>query len=249
MYRKERIDRIMNILRVNGYVNVKYLCSEIGYSKATINRDLSYMEKQKMIIRSYGGVEIIDKNGIPLEFRYHKMKNEKMHICKVAADLVKDGDTIFIDSSSTTEFMASYLKDKKNLKVITSNMAIATYLGTFSNIKVVCLGGEIIEHPSMLGGDLSVKNAMSYKADKFFFATKSINEAGEIGGSGAYSLLISVMAENSKQVIYLADHSKVNLGFEEVIMTVADVDIIVTDHIFDESFKKKYAKTKFLEAE
>ena len=58
MYRTERIDEILKILRKNSYVNVKYLCDEIGYSKATINRDLNYMENQKMIVRSYGGVEL-----------------------------------------------------------------------------------------------------------------------------------------------------------------------------------------------
>jgi len=48
MYQKERIDLILKILQENGYVNVKYLCDKIGYSKATINRDLNYMEKQKI---------------------------------------------------------------------------------------------------------------------------------------------------------------------------------------------------------
>ena len=80
MYQKERIDLILKILRENGYVNVKYLCDTIGYSKATINRDLNFMAKQKLIIRSYGGVELIEKQNIPLIFRYHKMKKEKKHI-------------------------------------------------------------------------------------------------------------------------------------------------------------------------
>ena len=113
MYQKERIDMILNILRENGYVNVKYLCSKIGYSKATINRDLNLMEKQKLIHRSYGGVEIVENKDVTLEFRYHKMKNEKKNICKAAANMVKDGDIIFIASSSTAEFMIYYLLDKR----------------------------------------------------------------------------------------------------------------------------------------
>lgn len=247
MYQKERVNKIMSILKINGYVNVKFLCEEIGYSKATINRDLNYMQKQNMIKRSYGGIELIENRNIPLKFRYHKMKNEKKHICKVASDIVKDGDIIFIDSSSTTEFMIQHIKDKKDITVITSNIAIVVYLSMFSNIKVICLGGKIIEHPSMLGGDLSVKNAMNYKADKFFFSTDSINTNGEIVDGGAYNLLINIMAKNSKQVIYLADHSKVNIWSKSVVMTVADVDIVVTDYKFDNEFKAKYSQTKFIE--
>lgn len=247
MYQKERVDKILSVLRENSYVNVKHLCDEIGYSKATINRDLNYMVKQKLVVRSYGGVELIEKQDIPLKFRYHKMKNEKKRICKAAAELVKDGDVIFIDSSSTTEYMSPYLVDKHDLTVITSNIAIVTYLSDFSNIKTICLGGEIIEPPSMLGGDLCVKNAMEYKADKFFFATHGISDNGEIGGGGRYSLLINVMARNSNKIVYLLDHEKVNLPSRSVIMTVDDVDTIVTDHIFSDSFKLKYSHVEFIE--
>ena len=211
MYQKERVDKIMQILRENGYVSVKYLCGEVGYSKATVNRDLNFMEKQKMITRSYGAVEIIEKKDVKLEFRYHKMKREKLKLCKAAAELVNDGDIIFVDSSSTTEFIAQYLIKKNDVTVITSNTAVVSYLSRFSNIKVICLGGEIMEPPSMLGGELCVKNAMEYKADKLFFSSHGINDDGEIGGGGGYSLLLNVMAKNSKEVIYLVDHTKINL--------------------------------------
>lgn len=247
MYQKERIDTILGILRENGYVNVKYLCDKIGYSKATINRDLNLMAKQKLIVRSYGGVELVEKQDIPLVFRYHKMKKVKKRICKAAAELVKDGDVIFIDPSSTTEYMAPYLVDKKNITVITSNIALVAYLSDFSEIKTVCLGGEIFEPPSMLGGDLCVKNALEYKADKFFFSTHSINDDGELGGGGRYNLIANVMAHNSKEVIYLVDHEKINLPSKSVVMTADSVDIIIADYTFDENFKEKYNRTKFIE--
>lgn len=246
MYQKERVDKILNILREKGYVSVKYLCDEIGYSKATLNRDLNFMEKQKMIKRSYGGVEIVENKGVVLQFRYHKMKNEKKKLCRAAAALIDDGDVIFIDGSSTTEFMIEYLAGKKNLTVITNNTAIISFLSEFESIKTICLGGEIIEAPTMLGGELCVKNAMSYKADKLFFASNSINEKGEIGGSGAYGLLINIMAENSDKVIYLADHSKINLSFKRVIMTADEVDTIITDFEFSDEFKEKYKNTEFI---
>lgn len=249
MRQKERIDKILSILRENGYVNVKYLSGEIGYSKATINRDLNFMEDKKLIRRSYGGVEIVENNGVALQFRYHKMKPEKKKLCKMASDMVKDGDVIFIDSSSTTEYMAPYLADKKDITVITNNMAIVTYLSDFPDIKTVCLGGEIIEKPSMLGGDLCVQNAMSYKADKFFFSTHGINEKGEMGGSGVYKLITNVMAGNSREVIYLADHSKINMVSKMVIMNLDNVDVVISDYAFSDDFKKNYKATKFIEVD
>ena len=246
MYQKERVDRIMQILREKGYVSVKYLCGEVGYSKATVNRDLNFMEKQKMITRSYGAVEIVEKKDVELEFRYHKMKREKLRLCKAAAELVNDGDTIFIDSSSTTEFIAQYLIKKNDVTVITSNTAVVSYLGGFSNIKVVCLGGEIIEPPSMLGGELCVKNAMEYKADKLFFSSHGINDDGEIGGGGRYNLLLNVMAKNSDRVIYLVDHTKMNEPSRTVVMTADKVDVIISDFELDNGFKEKFGKIEYI---
>ena len=246
MHQKERIEKILGILRENGYVNVKFLCDEIGYSKATINRDLNFMEKQKLINRSYGGVEIIENKGVALAFRYHKMKREKKNMCKAAANLVKDGDVIFIDSSSTTEFMAAYLVDKKDITVITNNMAMISYLSDYRNIKTICLGGEIIESPSMLGGDLCVENALKFKADKLFFASHGINENGEIGGSMAYHLLLKVMIKNSDQIIYLTDHTKINLPFKTVYIDAKDTDVIISDYEFDDSFINKCNNTEII---
>ena len=97
MYQKERIDAVYDIIKKNGYVTVKYLINEIHYSSATINRDLNMLEKQGLIRRSYGGAELIEKKVAPLTFRYHKMKATKEKMGKAAAELVNDGDIIFID--------------------------------------------------------------------------------------------------------------------------------------------------------
>ena len=247
MYRKERVDIILKVLHQNGFANVKMLCDEVGYSKATVNRDLNFMEAQGLVVRSYGGVELVEKQTVPLKQRYLKMKTEKKRICKAAAELVKNGDVIFIDCSSTAEYMAAYLLDKKDITVITANLAIVEFLSEFSNIKIICLGGEIIEPPSMLGGDLCVKNAMDYKVNKMFFATNGINLDGELVDSRAYNLLYNVMAKNAETVIYLADHKKINTPSPVVIMTADELDVIVTDYIFGEEFKQKYNNIEFIE--
>lgn len=113
MYQKERIDTILSILKLNGYVSVKYLTEQLHYSTATINRDLNLMQKEGLVTRSYGGVELIKGKGVKLSFRYHLMKPIKNKIGKAAADLIKDGDTIFIDGTTTTEYIGKYLLSKK----------------------------------------------------------------------------------------------------------------------------------------
>ena len=97
MYQKERIDKINEILKTFGYVTVKFLTKELDYSTATINRDLNLMEKQKLIKRTYGGVELLNRKYVPLEFRYNLMKSAKNKLGVAALSLVNDGDTVFIE--------------------------------------------------------------------------------------------------------------------------------------------------------
>ena len=89
MYQQERMDEIMKILKKNHYVTVDYLVKEIRYSPASIRRDLTLLEKQGLVVRSYGGVTLGDANISPFRFRQHSMKLAKNAIAKKAAALVK----------------------------------------------------------------------------------------------------------------------------------------------------------------
>ena len=118
MYQKERLENILQLVKQYGYVTVKYLVSTLHYSNATINRDLNALVAQKKVRRSYGGVEYIEKKGVPLPFRYDFMRSEKLKIGKKAAEFIHDGETVFIDASTTTECMAEFLVEKKDLTVM-----------------------------------------------------------------------------------------------------------------------------------
>ena len=246
MYQKERIDNIITILKTNGYVTVKYLTEKLDYSTATINRDLNIMQKQNLIKRTYGGVELVKKKGIPLPFRYHKMKSEKQKIAHVAANLVCDGDTIFIDGATTTEYMAKFLTEKKDITVITNNINIVTYLSEYG-IKTICLGGNIVEVPYLLAGDITVLNASKYNADKVFFSTGGITKDGIISSSTAYDLLHRCMIKNSKKSYYLVDHDKIDVVRSINLFDLNNVSAIITDYKFDNEVKDKYKNTQFIE--
>ena len=246
MYQKERIDSILEILKANGYVTVKFLTENLHYSTATINRDLNVMEKQKLVQRSYGGVELIKREGVALPFRYHKMKSAKAKIGKAAADLVEDGDVIFIDGSTTTEFMGKNLLNKKDITVITNNLAMVTFLSEYG-IEVRCLGGKVVEKPYMLDGNDTVENAMKYNADKMFFSTSAISDGGVISSASGYYLLHKVMAANSKKRYYLADHEKINVNSPMNLFDLSDIDAIITDYIFSDDTKSEYKNTQFIE--
>jgi DeoR/GlpR family transcriptional regulator of sugar metabolism len=248
MYQKERLDEILQIIKKYGYVTVKYLVGTLHYSNATVNRDLNILEKQGLIVRSYGGVELTQTTGgVPLPFRYHKMHAEKLKIAKRASELVEDGDTVFIDASTTTELMGEFLRDKKDLTVITNNVSLVTQLSEYG-VDVFCLGGKVIEKPCMLGGMDTIETAMKLRADKAFFASACVYDDGRIGASGEYALLQTVMMNNASESYYLADSDKVNNDalVKRYVCDFSRLKGIISDYDFPEEIKKKFSKTQFI---
>lgn len=246
MYQKERIENILGILKSNGYVSVKYLTEQLHYSTATINRDLNVMVKQNLVTRTYGGVELIKRKGVALQFRYHLMKPVKNKMGQAAANLINDGDVVFIDGTTTTEYIGKFLIGKKDISVITNNISLIAYLSQYK-INCICLGGEIIEAPSMLGGNLTVENAMKYNVDVCFFSTGGMSEDGVIYGWPSYDLIHTVMIKNSKKSYYLVDHEKIGNTMQNNLVSLDDIDGIITDYIFSNDIKNKFINTAFIE--
>ena len=243
MTKKQREDAILEILKKQGYVTVKYLCDMLHYSSATINRDLNDLQSKKLIKRSYGGVELVKTKAVPLIMRFHKAKKEKRIIAKRAAEFVTDGDRIFIDGSSTTQYMAQYLINKKDLTVISNNAAIITFLCEH-NVNCICLGGSVMEIPCVLGGDITVENASRYMVNKAFISVGALTEEGTV--AGGYYLLHKTMLKNSKQSFLLIDHEKINREYTFSTCSLEDIDTVVSDYHFTEHTRSLFPKTQFV---
>ena len=246
MYQNERLDKIVELLGKYSYVSVKFLTDELDYSTATINRDLNLLQKKGLIKRSYGGIELVESVNIaPLPFRYHKMQHIKDRLGKAAAELISDGDTVFIDGATTTESIGKYLSGKKDITVITNNVALFLYLSE-RKTDCVILGGRTMESPFILGGNEVEANALKYKADKMFFSSSGFTESGEIHADGEYELLRRIMRSNSKECYYLADHNKRNDDVKKVLFGFNDISGVISDYDFSDGTKKKYQNTLFI---
>ena len=249
MYQRERENEILKIVKKEGYVTVKYLVERLHYSNASINRDLNSMESQKLIRRTYGGVELIKTHGHgALPFRYHKEHVAKRKMAHAAAELVNDGDFIFIDNTTTTQFIVEFLAEKKDVTVISNNMAVVTQASELG-LRAICLGGAIMEAPCMLLSAETVENAMLYKANKAFFSSGFVSEDGDIGGGGLYTLLHRTMVKNSDESYFLADAKKFEKEYETKTfsMSVASVTGMITNRVLGKDWKEKFPGVRFIE--
>lgn len=247
MYQKERTEQILRILQKNGYVTVRYLTEELHYSTATVNRDLNLLAGQKLVRRTYGGVELAKITAVPLPFRYHQMKTVKHHMARLAAAKIEDGETVFIDGSTTTQGIGQFLVGRK-IRVISNNMALVSFLAD-SGVEAICLGGKVSEAPSMLDGPDTVENAMRYRADRMFFASGGFTDDGEISGDELYYLLHHAMAARSAWVCYMADHEKRGRLTSKVTFTFSDMDCVISDYDFPADLRAKYPDTEFVTAD
>ena len=247
MYPQERQDAILSILNQYHYVTVAYLIDSLHYSSATVNRDLNLLQKRGLVKRSYGGVELKGNAGIPVVFRQHKQHAAKERVARCAASLVENGDVIFIDGSTTAQYMAPYLEEKEELTIITNNMTLAAHVSD-RGIRCICLGGQVLEPPSMLGGPDTVDMARSYRADKAFFSTAKVSMDGTVFDNSVYLDLHRVMLENSTHCVYLADENKFEhhngikkfCEFGDLFAVISDRDIT--------SVQDKFPNTRLIHA-
>lgn len=245
--RKQRQDSILEILKRQHYATVKELCELLHYSPASIYRDLNHLQAAGLVKRSYGGVELAKKTRLPsLPLRYDFMKKEKRHLGRAAAALVNDGDTVFIDASTTAESMGQFLIDKKGLRVITSNLRLALFLGEY-DVEVICLGGTVIEKPSMLAGGITTQNARHLFADKAFFSTGYFSARGRVGSDSAlFHEIHTIMLENVNKSYYLADHSKLSDALTAFGFSFSEISGVICDYAFDEEVKASFPDTEFI---
>ena len=246
MYQHERIDEILKILKENHYVTVDYLVKQIRYSPASIRRDLTVLEKQGLVTRSYGGVTYKDPNISPYRFRQHSMKLAKNAIAKKAAALVKNGDVIFVDGSSTTQYMGRYLIEKNGITVVTCNMMLADFLSDHG-VKTYCTGGMVVEHPGILGGPMALEMLSKFNFDIAFFSSTAFDTRGQILSLGERSAAnIQCYREHSRTLAYLCGSDKFGAAASFVALTLDKVDFFISDGEMPSDVKEKYSNTHFL---
>ena len=249
MAQKPRRDTILNYLEKNGFSTVHELMTALHYSSATVYRDLAELEKLNLVKRSYGGVELADRKGLmSLARRYDYMKPEKRRLAQMAASLVEDGDVIFLAGGSTTEYMAPYLADKKNIHVITHNIRMVEYLAGLG-IEVTCLGGRMFDPPSILLSEETVENVMKFNTDKAFLSPTGISEEGDVEVSEAYYMVYRMSMQRAKKVYLMADKSKWCRRSDRRISDLSAFACVVSDIAFPTEIQEGFPQTEFLLAE
>lgn len=244
MSQKLRQDQILTILEQRGYVTVRFLVNTLHYSTATINRDLNKMEVLGLVKRSYGGVEAAKKEQLPaLPQRQFYKKKEKRCLARAASELIRNGDTIFLDGSTTVLHIRPFLSDKKNLRILTNNMRLAIEL-TELDFEVFCLGGRVSERPYVLNSDETVEITQKFRAHKMFFSLDCVTADGYVHATEY--LFYKTMLKNSDEAYLLIDQTKIVDRLDVILCDFSALAGVISDFDFPEETKKAFPNVKFI---
>jgi len=235
----ERRNRILDRLRSKGIVTVSDLAADFSVSEETIRRDLQKMEESDGIQRTYGGAYIAKavSTDIPISIRENIYLPGKETIAALCADIVDDGTTIMLDSSTTAIHIADHLRSKKNIIVITNSLRIAERLADASNVKVVCVGGILRHSQLSFVGPAAARALEGYYADKAFVSCVGLDiEKGATDADELEAEVRKLMMRNAREKILVADATKFGKFSLSLILPLDEVDMLITDKAPDETW-------------
>ncbi|MDD4311762.1 MAG: DeoR/GlpR family DNA-binding transcription regulator [Eubacteriales bacterium] len=227
-----RRKKILEILRRDGQVRVSQLSEVLGATVVTIRSDLDALEQDGYLERTQGGAIQTMKNYYNLEFQRRKqehMENKKA-IAAAAAGLVHDGDTLFINSGTTTYFTAVELKQRKNLNVVTNSISVAVELGGLPTFRVILLGGDISAQYSFTYGEDVKEQISRYRANLAILSVDGIQPgAGITTYHAEESVIDRIMMERAQSSIIVADSTKLGRESFSRISVLTPKTVILTD--------------------
>lgn len=239
MFGIERRSKIMSMLYDKKSILVQEAAALFGVTEETIRRDLKELEGQGLLSRTYGGAVLADDTGTetPLEIREGINIAGKDAIGKRAAGLVSDGDTILLDASTSSLYVAKHIKNKKGLTVITNAERIIFELSGCDDMTLISTGGILRNRSLSYVGRAAETAISSYYANKLFFSCKGFSPKCELTDSNEQENEIKkTMIRCSNQVIFLCDHTKFDkVGFINTAR-LSDINTIITDTPFPESW-------------
>lgn len=232
MLKSERRELIIDTLRKERSVKITELMERFGVSNETIRRDLVYLEEQGMARCVYGGAvyDFLTTNEYNYSIRIKNNQQEKLCICREAAALVNDGDSIAIGGSTTTLELGRHLARKNRLTVVTNSLYIANEIASNTLNKVILTGGVLSRDEQKMTGPDTVASFGRYFVDKAFFSAAGISEEG---GLTEYSEeergITETLIRQAKKAILLNDTSKFNVTAFYKICDTREIDEIITD--------------------
>jgi DeoR/GlpR family transcriptional regulator of sugar metabolism len=233
MLAEERRFQIREILSAQRTVSAADLCDRLKVTSATIRRDLAALEQEGVLVRSHGGA-VSRMSSTTFQPTYEALlrteHEEKRQIAAMAEQFVLDGDTIFLEGSTTVFELARRLIHRNRLTVVTNSPTIVCELQRGPGISVMCTGGDLQKDTFYLYGEWAQRALSEIRLDKAILGVSAIDpQYGVSTAHHAEAQITRMVSKAAKTRIALADHTKFGRQRFAFVGPVTDIDVLVTD--------------------
>jgi len=242
---EERRRWIRGLLEQHGKVRIEDLAAEAGVQPITIRRDLEVMAEEGVVIRVRGGA--IRNDRVRLEFGYaersEQNRREKSAIAAHAASMVQPGQTIILDTGTTTQLLARELVSRVDIQIVTNSMIVAYELRNSLGVNVILLGGQARRGGFELIGPITERLLTDLHADFAFLGADAIDpELGFFTTDLGVARVEELMIKAASTVVVLADASKLGRRAFARYAAFAPVHLLITSGAIDAGIRTRLAK-------
>lgn len=227
----ERQSQVMELFQHKTLVSPEDIMKRFGVSIATARRDLSHLEEKQLVKKVYGGAVLTSNAGedIPMKERMSLHQERKSAIGRYCAELVRDGDFIFLDYGTTPLYVARHLKKRKNVTVITNSVLVINEL-IDTDASIIVLGGQLRKEELSLAGISTVSALDEYQLAWSFLSVGGLSTDYGITDYHPDEIEVKKKAiSRSRQTAFLADSSKFDNVSPRYICALDAVDLVVSD--------------------
>ena len=245
----ERRNAILSKLYLDGKVIVSALSQEFDVTEETIRRDLEKLDKEGLVKKSYGGAVLVQNYSTDLPHSVRKKANveAKQKIAEKISTLFNDGDCIMLDASSTALLLLNYIRNLKNITLITNSVEALIELSDKDDWNVFSTGGKLKKGSLSLVGPQAEKTIRAFHVDYAVCSSKGVDlNRGITDSNEKDSEMKQAIFESAETKILCVDSSKFDKISLIKVGDISDVDIIATDTEPDAHWQE-YLKRKDVE--
>ena len=243
----QRAKNILQLLLRHGNTSVDELAAQLGASTASVRRDLTRLEERGLVHRTHGGAMLAGQAVYePFRFdasfqeREDRFSPEKRRIAAAAAQMVQDNETVGFTAGTTTTQVARSLRHRTGLHIITNAVNIGMELSSSNGLDTTITGG-CMRWPGAFSliGPTAIESLNVVVMDRVFIGVCGVDaDRGATTIQADEAAVFRAMTRRAKQVIVVADSSKVGMVSPAVICSAADIDVLITDDgISDDAMK------------
>ena len=227
-----RLEQIHELINHSQHITITQISEQFQVSTATARRDLDVLAQQGKIQRVHGGAVLIKKAPpeLPVLQRCNEQSDEKVRIGAAAAELIRDGEIVFLGAGTTVLEVANHLRDRHNLTIITDSLLVENALAGRQDIDLIIMGGMFRSTEYTVYGHLTEQDICQVNADKVIFGIRAISlEQGLMNDFFPEISTDRAILKTGREVIIVADHTKFNRISTASVCPITNIHAVVTD--------------------